>query len=230
MKRIYLIAMIMAVITAYAVYNFAEALENSSKVKTVSVVTAAETIPENTALTDEMLTVKQLPAEAVSEQAVKNIGDIRGCVAKEPLAKDEQILSSMVSRQGSADGGLAYTVPNGKRAITLQVDEFSGIAGNIAKGNRVDVAATVTTQSTTPHGTDSIPESIIAAENIEVLATGMNNTRTDDKGSNYTSVTLAVTPDEAVRLNYASTEGKLRLLLRPVLDNKADNAAPYTPY
>jgi Flp pilus assembly protein CpaB len=52
-----------------------------------------------------------------------------------------------------------------------------------------------------------------------VLKTGLKTVGNAESSSAlYSSVTLSVTPDDALKINYAASNGRLRFVLRPVLD------------
>ena len=59
------------------------------------------------------------------------------------ISKGEQILSSRVLGDSTGQGRMSYTVPSGKRAISVSVNEVSGVSGFIRPSDRIDVVATV---------------------------------------------------------------------------------------
>ena len=68
-------------------------------------------------------------------------------------------------------------------------------------------------------------------ENISVLA--VDNVLSQDGKLNsnpptYTTITLQVTPDQAMKLNMAQFEGQLRAILRSPLDDKVINPKALT--
>ena len=105
------------------------------------------------------------------------------------------------------------------------------MAGSLTKGSRVDVAATILTGNNTDKAADKTATTMMVLENVEVLLTGTYSAEPpkDDKAKagDYTAVTLAVTPEEALKLSYFITEGKLRVLLRSTLDKSVTNTQPY---
>jgi pilus assembly protein CpaB len=64
------------------------------------------------------------------------------------------------------------------------------------------------------------PISKIVLQNVKVLASGQNLDKPKDEreADAVKAVTLQVTPDQAEKLALASTEGKLRLMLRNMVD------------
>lgn len=228
MKRIYLIAIIVAVITGISVFNYAAYLEHKTKGEMASVVVAVKRIPEYTVITRSMVTVKVISIDAINSLALTKISDVEDKICNVAIEEDEQILRPRLKEKGTDKSGLIYAIPEGKRAITIQVDIASGIAGAVTKGSHVDVAGTVLAGAET----QKVATTIMVLENIEVLLTGIYATEPnkDDKTkvTEYTAVTLAVSPEEALKLSYFITEGKLRVILRPVLDKGITNIPPYT--
>lgn len=223
MKKIYLIALIFAILTGIAVYSFAVYVQNSAKKDLVSVVVATKSIPENTMITSNMIEVKKLPAEAVNALAVKINSEAEGRVTNTRIEANEQILSTRLSELGKESSGLGFNLPAGKRAITVEVNDISGVAGAIKKGNRVDVVVSILMGT----GNTKVAKTVLLLQNITVLAT--NSSTKDQKTTGYTNITLAVTPQEAIELFYAQTNGKLTVVLRPVLDTEIYSIFPYSP-
>src|SRR5207248_431333 len=74
------------------------------------------------------LTLRDMPAEGLPPSLAKNPAELTGRVLLTQVAKGQVIPESLLAPKGSL-GGLAATVPDGKRAITLEVNEVSGVAG-----------------------------------------------------------------------------------------------------
>lgn len=231
MKKVYAIAIIMAITAGISVYMFASSIKNEeSQIQAVengNVVVAAVDIPANTYITQEMVMICQLPVEAIHPLAETSIENAIGTISKYPISYYEQVIITKLSEKGSADK-ISYVLETGQRAVSIGVDEVSGISGYIMPGDYVDVIATIMLEG--EEGQQSKPASILLVENLLVLETGIKETGAADAVSaNYETVTLSATPEELLKLNYASTNGALRLVLRPVLDNVKTNLPYYRP-
>ena len=228
MKKIYLIALLSAVLTGIAVFNYAKYLQNSVQKDNGFVVVALKRIPENTLITEEMVELKKLPKEAINPLSLNNVALAKRKITNAAIEAGEQILTSRLNEKGgNSSGGLAFMIPDGKRAITIEVSDITGVAGFIKKTNHVDVIATQMMDSTANGKTEKASKSVLLLQDKEVLET--NSSSSSKNSSGYTNITLAVTPEEAVKLFYAQTNGKLTVALRPVLDTTVNNAAPYAP-
>ncbi len=122
-----------------------------------------------------------------------------------------------LAEKGNEGGALSYALEEGYRAISVAVNDVTGVSGYINRGDRVDVVATLVAYDATKKNQ---PVSTLIAQNLLVLETGTKWKKpTDSASDGYATVTLAATPQEALKINYAATNGKLGLVLRPVLDN-----------
>lgn len=221
MKKIYLLSFIMAIVVGLTVYYFADSLKKSALEQAIvnegNVVIATRFIPANTEITADMVTLAEWPVEAIHQLAARKLDEVVGGITQLPVEVNEQLLTTRVEPRGEAGKGrLSYVLEPGYRAITLAVNEVSGIAGNISKGDYVDLVVTMLNAEYDQEH----PVSFLIVENLQVLAVGKKVIESTENAaaSEYGSVTLAVTPEQALQINYAEGSG-IRLILRPVLDD-----------
>ncbi len=220
MKRIYLFALIFAILTGVAVYSFTRELQQSKEGDTIGVVVAVKRIPDRTLVTTDMIEIKELPVLAVNAKAMTDVSNVIGKITNVPIEQDEQVLSSKLSDSDIADAGLAYNIPDGKRAYSIEVTDTSGVAGYIQKGDHVDIVGAITVDNSTTTTKESIPIAKIVLQDIEVLVTSTQTLNEDEEFAGYTIVTLAVTPEQAVKLFYMAVNGRTTLILRNDQDSK----------
>jgi pilus assembly protein CpaB len=136
--------------------------------------------------------------------------EIEGRVVKVPIFKGNFILLTMLAPEGTA-AGLSGILEDGKRALTVKVDEVAGVAGFIHPGDRVDVLMDMAMQGESK--SEHLSKTIL--HDISILTTGQI---WEQKGENkpmvVNTVTLELTPEQAEVLNLASNQGKIRLALR----------------
>jgi pilus assembly protein CpaB len=221
MKKLIVIALIMAFITGLSVYLYADNLEKNFKVKTAPVVVAVIKIPKNTKITLDMITVKQLPKDAINSLSAKSLADVNGHVTLENMEVDEQILTTKINVPGKSDNTLFYTVKEGYRALTIKTDEITGVAGYINKGDFIDIVAIMINQQTGTLASQTI------AENIEILETGVRSA--DKVAGQYSSVTVLVKAEDVLKLNYILAESKYRIVARSVTEKSIIEPATYIP-
>ena len=172
------------------------------------VIAAANEIPFGTQIDETLIKVVKLPPESVPEKAFLAPEAVIGKVAAFTIYKDEILMDGRVADHvgGSA---LAAVVEEGKRAITVRVNDVIGVAGFLLPGNRVDVIAV-------PGRGEGRARTIL--QNMKVLA--VDQTASPDKNTPVIvrAVTLEAWPEEAERIVQATTEGKVQLALRNPLD------------
>src|SRR4030042_1441324 len=133
------------------------------------VVVANQSIPVGTRVTEEMVTMKEIASDAVLADAYRDTGDVVDQVARVPLVAGEQVIPAKVKATGAAitdveTPPLAYMVPEGKRAVAIQVDSVIAASGLIRAGDYVDVILTVKIE-----GGDSAEASRTAAQGSKAV-------------------------------------------------------------
>ena len=108
-------------------------------------------------------------------------------------------------------------IPPGMRAVSVQVDEVSDIAGFILPHAHVDILVAVSNQG---GGQGDKPFSKIVLQNVEVLAVAQEVEKKKDEPELVKVVTVLVTPQDAERLALATREGVLHLAMRNYADTK----------
>jgi pilus assembly protein CpaB len=140
------IAVVLAVAAAAAVILYTQGVKEQARSggELTSVIVATQEIPANQSL-DPMVdagifTVIQLPADALVEGAVTDVGELRGVTTTTPILANEQISTSRLS---SAERPLNLTgVSKGHVGVAIELDAPQGGVGNIQPGDSVQVFAT----------------------------------------------------------------------------------------
>jgi len=119
-------------------------------------------------------------------------------------------------------------IPSGKRAMSVPVDEVSGVSGLIKPGDRVDVISVI---SIDLNSNLSKPHSLVVLQDIEVLAIGKAlSIITGENAQNPVdakAVTLAVSLEDSVQLQMANQRGTISLLLRSPIDDSKSYPKPF---
>ncbi len=235
MKKVKVLALVTAVIAAVLLYSYLNSLSKTAslEVKKTGVVTASVNIPPNTPIVKEMLTVTQLPVEAIHEQSLKKTDDIIGKVSESEIIAGEQILSSklIATGQGQKPGTLAYSVQPGMRAITIAVSNTTGLSNMIIPDDRVDIIGQYEVEAQQSNGeSKNIDYTTMLAENVKVLAVdnSMTDKDKDSKENPYVTLTLEVTPSQAMEISMTESKGQLRAIMRSPLDDKKTALPPLT--
>ncbi len=215
------------------------------------VVVASLDIAAGTRIIEGMVETKDIAVDAVLAGAFQDMETVIGQVARVPFVAGEQVIPTKVTATGAAiaDGEnppLAFVIPEGMRAVSIQVSNIIGASGLIRPGDYVDVILTVKVETgdsagggvTLEGGRDEIARTII--QNAQVLSIDQDVALTavnegtegapsvSDEGESSnpdaTTVTLAVSPVHGEVLTVAETcgqnfSGRLALALRAFGDS-----------
>lgn len=175
-------------------------------------------------ISPEMLQLVDWPASSIPPGAFDDPKKLDGRVVKTSVMRGEAILESKLAPVG-AKGGLSAVVNEGKRAITVRVNDVIGVAGFALPGNYVDIL--VSTQHDAAKGGNGRDAAIskIVLERILVLAVAQEAGRDETKPKVVNAVTLEVTPEQAEKVDVARTVGTLSLVLRNQVDDKSTYTA-----
>ena len=207
-------AVVFGLLAAVSVSRYLSDAQASSR-NMNNVVVAKVDIPIGTKVAAEQLSTVQFPSNAMPEGTFDNAEKLVGRVTVTNVAAREPVTDFKLAPEGTA-GGLSAVIPEGYRAMTVKVDDVIGVAGFLRPGAMCDVL-TVIEQGDAGRRN---PISKIVLQNVKVLASGQNIDKPKDQreAEQVKAVTLQVTPEQAEKLALASTEGKLRLVLRNMID------------
>lgn len=185
-------------------------VEQAPKKPMASVVVAAKDIDAANGLRAEHLSVVQWPQESCPKGGFGSVEEVVGRVTTLPMSAGEPILEPKLAPQGTPAGMVAL-VSDKKRAMTVKVDEASGVAGFIIPNNRVDVVVSINRGEFSNN-----PLAKVVLENLRVLGTGQKiiQKEPDGKPQVVPTVTLEVTPEEGERLALVAAEGHISMVLR----------------
>ncbi len=138
-----------------------------------------------------------------------------------PIAEGDYVLASYFGAQGQAVQRLSEKIDakQNQRALTIPISTETSLERSIRPGDRVDLMITYT--RTELQGTSAPRAGAPAAvqklttspllENVYVLFTGRFGSTS---ASEYTTITVLVSPEEATLLIWAANLGKVSILLR----------------
>lgn len=189
------------------------------------VVVAVVDIEMGNKLTPQMLSTVDWPSGSMPQGAFDDINAVQDRVVRTSIQRGEPILNSRLAPQGT-QGGLSAVIAEGKRAMTVRVNDVVGVAGFALPGNYVDVM--VNAQQDRGPGADMKQITKTVLEHVLVLAVAQEASRDDTKPKVVNAVTLELTLEDAEKLDLARNIGTLTLVLRNQVDHTAVNTAGYT--
>lgn len=183
----------------------------------VVVVGQAVPIPARTKLTAAMLTLKEVPKEALTGHEWSSVEELVGKITTVELSPGEYVTRMRVVEEGKGD--LPYRIPKGTRAFAVRIDEFAGVAGFVQPGDRVDILLVLPEKELKPSGSGVRPATgRLLYESVLVLEKGPAVPSGNADQSKLSSYTLALTPEAAVEVALASEIGYVKLVLRPAVE------------
>lgn len=204
----------------------------------VRVVVATADVPRNSIVLDDMVDLREVPKQYLQPGAITDLDQVVGRRLAVGLSSGAQVLAGHLS--GFAQPALSFLVPQPQRAVTVAVDDVSGLAGLVQPGDAVDVLTVFEVGAAgAPAQGQALARTLL--QNITVLALGSNvggsrlggsvlEADSDGEGVESTSrpepdiknVTLLVDAVQAQRLVLAQHLGAITLVLR----SSADRATP----
>ncbi len=198
----------------------AQVQEQSAK----KVLVAKGNLPAGTILKEDDVSWQKWPADGINDSYLVEgqaaLDNIVGAVIRKGVVAGEPITDAKIARPGDR-GFLAAVLTPGMRAISIDVNEPSSVAGLVFPGDRVDVLLNMEFEIVTI-GQDGKEEtsqikpksSETVLENVRLLATDRNLNDIEGEPKKITTVTIEVTPKQAEMIKVAASMGQLALSLR----------------
>ncbi len=190
---------------------------------TDKIVVAAKKLDLGTRLKKEDVRLVEWPKSTQLTGSFTDIAAVTDRALIMPVQVNEPILESKLAPK-EAGAGLSAVIPEGMRALSIQVNSVIGVSGFVLPGSRVDLILTSVPPPDVKGAKGNETASKIILENLEVLAAGQNVQRdVDGKPQTVQDVTLLVTPDQAQRIALATGDGRIQLALRNPTDKETVN-------
>ena len=191
-------------------------ISQKGQVASTKVVVAAADIQLGSRLNSQMLKTVDWPAGSIPTGAITKAETLEDRVVRTSVLRGEAILEAKLAPVGTK-GGLSAVIPEGKRAMTVRVNDVIGVAGFALPGNHVDIVVNTQLEGG-GSGRGDRQISKIVLENILVLAVAQEASRDETKPRVVNAVTLELTPEQAEKLDLARSVGTLSLVLRNQVD------------
>jgi len=230
----FVVAILVALAVLQIVKGYKDSLEKANKPpETIPVVVAKRNLYTGIQLTADDVIVRDVmpqmvPQDTEGAQVFRSLEEVLGRTPRERILANEIIRGERLARRNAGEGLNAIITP-GKRAMTIETDEASGLAGLLQPGNYVDVIVTLRPDDVAGRASYAT-ETLL--QGIQVLAVGSSlapqeqqpQGATATRGARETNrrtkstATLELTLEEAEKLALASVRGELHLVLRSDVD------------
>ena len=198
-----------------------------AQVKDVTIVTAKTSIPERTLITEEMLSLKTMPSDKVPNASFMRTTDLIGRPTRVAISPGEVITVQKVFAS-VLDMGLSGRIPPECRAITVGISDVTGVAGFAQPGDYVDMMLVSSQVENNKVVSEMILQNVLLLAINKIVekpdsvpvqnnAKGKNqNVTTQPKVINNPALaTVALVPEDALKLAAKSQLGQIYLILRP---------------
>lgn len=214
-----LIALVMASMASAGVYLYLKGtpVAEAQAPETTPVIVANGDLTFGTTLKEEHLRVVEFPKASIPTGTFSVIDSVLSQTTKVFVVDGEPILASKLSAIG---GGLSVRIPPDKRAMSIKVNEVTGVGGFVLPGDRVDILVTIDNAAGTAN---AVTRTIL--QDLEVLASGAKTETKNNQNVTVQTVTVVVGPDGAEKMALAVDQGSVHLALRNPVDRNLTEAS-----
>lgn len=229
MKKVYLIAVIVAIIAGVATYMFATEIDSKTKFKDAEMVTVlvpTADIDKNVEITADMfegdnpqiVTKEILAADATDnyvreqKQLVDDADNVH-MVTVDKLYANEPINKNRLEDKNGDDVALSLKLPKGMVAYSFDAASVKSVDGYISEGDTVDVLVNKTDDQ-------GNVKTEIAYKDLKILRVSTNddNATASQKGTKitkYNTLTVEVTKKQSLKLYEIENKYDYKLILNP---------------
>ncbi len=185
-------------------------------------------LEQGEAVGHDNMALRDLPADALPGSAIRpaQFDTLAGLRLARSMRSGEPLLREALVKPDPEP--LATRLSNGRRAVTVAVDEVNSVSGMLQPGDRIDLLLTVK-DAPTPGQTSSSDLTKPLLQDLRILATGSRlehrpENRFDGRlesrreaatsSASFATITVEVTPDQAKMLVLAQRGGRITALLR----------------
>jgi pilus assembly protein CpaB len=196
-----------------------------NRYKTKSVVVAAMDLSAGESLDATRLAVRKVPGEFLPDDAVpaERASDLMGERTMIPIRRGTPVVAAAL-RETRSPQRLSAVLSGGRRALTIAVDQMNSQAGNLRAGDRVDLYYS--------RGADGESVLVPLLQHIEILAVGASLPGDDghadsgDMDRDFSTITLDLASEDAVRVVLAQQSGTVSVVLRAPTDTSEISTDP----
>ena len=216
-----IVMLVISVLVGIAVTALAVGwVANKGAIASNKVVVAVMDIELGSRLNSQMLTTIDWPSGSLPQGAFADLKELQDRVVKTSIQRGEALLNAKLAPLGT-QGGLSAVIADGKRAMTVRVNDVVGVAGFALPGNYVDVMVNAQQDKAGGKGNEEQQQiSKTVLEHVLVLAVAQEAGRDDTKPKVVNAVTLELTLEDAEKLDLARNVGTLSLVLRNQTDKQ----------
>jgi len=204
----------------------AELAERAKGGPTVAVVVPSVDVARGTVVSGKHFVSRNIPADLVYGDmiTVDQYDSVSGRRLLRAVERGRPLRRADVFTERPAD--FSDVIPEGKRALTIDIDELNSIAQMLRPGNYVDLYLIAASHGGAGGGQEVYP----LLDHVKVVATGQelqsDTSAAEGEGvaaarqQQYSNITVEVTPEDAARIALAQQSGRIRAALRNPKDEE----------
>ena len=137
-----------------------------------TIVVAKQAIPAYTSITSEMVTTTEVTSGIYLAGTADKPEAVVGTVAQSPIGAGQIVYTNQISRIDLIAGGnpLFMTLKDGQRAMSLSVNDVTGVSNLLRVGNRVDIIAVYNGKEASGTSVHGLATTVL--QNVPILAIG----------------------------------------------------------
>lgn len=221
-----IIAIVLGIAAAVGIRTYLQSREQEfqQQHKLVRVLETRTSIEAGDTLSEEMVGYKKVPADTLTgtEISENELGRFQGKELKRDVGRGVILrVSHFISREPQL---ASRRLSEGKRAVTIAVDNTSGVAGLIKPGDHVNIHATSVQTGQNAHTWTVLNDVAVLAVDDRMSGASVGMYRRHARG--YSTLTLSVSPLEAQLLTYLKDNAELTFTLRPRTEVGQKEAVP----
>ena len=137
-----------------------------------TIVVAKQAIPAYTSITSEMVTTTEVTSGTYLAGTADKPEAVVGTIAQSPIGAGQIVYKNQISRIDLIAGGnpLFMTLKDGQRAMSLDVNEVTGVSNLLRVGNRVDIIAVYSGKEGSGGSSHGLASTVL--QNVPILAIG----------------------------------------------------------
>lgn len=218
-KKALLFSLILTVISGFFLFTYIRSYQTpvEQKPKTGILTSVREILPGEIILATDIQTV-EVTNDSVPIGILTNREEIENMVATELILAGEPFREDRITTGDMMN--LAWNIPEGKRAITVFVNEAAVFANMIRVGDRIDLISTFEASQEEPDKA-YLKNTTYLVQNVEVAAIGSDRYNTMEKTlaagevvATPSTLTLLVDPEQAEKIIFTSAYGTYSFVLR----------------
>ena len=211
-RNLILIAIVLGLSAAFFIARFLNI--GISGVNTSPVIVATQDIHPGNPINSNQIKIVNWPSQIIQKNFLNDSKFVINRISRQTIYSGQPIVDFMLVSPNSK-GGLSSMIADGKRAITVRVNEVIAVAGFVFPGSYVDVLVNIKNANG-----NYFSKTVLSK--VKILAVAQETEANTKKPKIVNAVTLELTPKESELLDVARSSGNLSLSLRNEFDQSTE--------